>query len=315
MAVPSSGELKLWNSIWNPEIGGSKGDNSLHSASIYAGFSTPDAMSDFYGWSDVEAPSVSTSAASAVTQSSMTANGNVSNTGGENVSRGFYFGTSTTYTSNTKYTLSGTQGTGGFSRSMTGLSAGTTYYINAWASNGAGETVGNQVSQATYVNFSPSFNTAGQFYSFGFVNPSPSAGGSIHSQYNDPNVGYITHASNTLSSSQRNTTLNLYNNTTSRGYSSISFPTAQCPTAQTNAWQIVVCSIVPGGCSGGGGGAHRYGNHGIQPYSYQNEGGACVGGQYYLVTPTHWADRIYNGHGVVCRHTSDIRLKTNISYL
>ena len=59
MAVPSSGELKLWDDLWNQEIGGSKGNNSLHSASVYAEFDTPDALGDFYGWSDVEVPSVS----------------------------------------------------------------------------------------------------------------------------------------------------------------------------------------------------------------------------------------------------------------
>ena len=75
MAVPSSGQLKLWNDIWNNEIGGTQGNNSLHSASVYAGFTTPDAMGDFYGWSDVEVPSVSTSAMSSVTDNSMQANG------------------------------------------------------------------------------------------------------------------------------------------------------------------------------------------------------------------------------------------------
>ena len=60
MAIPSSGQLKLWDTLWNQELGGEKGENSLHSASVYAGFSTPDALGDFYGWSDVEAPTVTT---------------------------------------------------------------------------------------------------------------------------------------------------------------------------------------------------------------------------------------------------------------
>jgi len=153
MAVPSSGELKLWDTLWNQELAGSKGENSLHSASVYAGFSTPDALSDFYGWSDVEVPTLTTNASTSVTGNSFTANGNVTNTGNEDVSRGFYIGTSTNYASNTKHTLGGTQGTGTFNFSKTGLSGATTYYVNAWASNSAGETVGNQVSTTTsFVN-------------------------------------------------------------------------------------------------------------------------------------------------------------------
>jgi hypothetical protein len=164
MAVPSSGELKLWDTLWNQELGGSKGENSLHSASIYAGFSTPDALSDFYGWSDVEVPTLTTNGSTSVTGTSFTANGNVTNTGNEDVSRGFYIGTSTNYASNTKYTLGGTQGTGTFSYNATGLSQATTYYVNAWASNSAGETVGAQVSATT--SFVASFVTSNPSESF-----------------------------------------------------------------------------------------------------------------------------------------------------
>ena len=49
MAVPNSGQLKLWDMLWNQELGGSKGNNSLHSASVYAGFSVPDSLGEFYG--------------------------------------------------------------------------------------------------------------------------------------------------------------------------------------------------------------------------------------------------------------------------
>jgi len=146
MAVPASGELKLWDSIWNSEIGGTKGSNSLHSASIYAGFTTPDAMSDFYGWSDVEVPTVTTNNFSSIATTSMTANGTVNTTGNENPTRGFYFGTNSTLpTNNTKYSI-GIGGTGAFSRSMTGLSAQTTYYGWAFACNSAGETTGAKVT-------------------------------------------------------------------------------------------------------------------------------------------------------------------------
>jgi len=158
MAVPASGELKLWDTLWNQELLGSQGENSLHSASIYAGFSTPDALSDFYGWSDVEIPSVSTQAATSVGAYSMVANGNVTDDGNQAVSRGFYFGTAANpYSSNTKYTNSGTQNEGAFSRTMTGLNYNTTYYYWAFACNDAGEAQGGRVSQITSLPpFSPS---------------------------------------------------------------------------------------------------------------------------------------------------------------
>ena len=157
MAVPSSGPLELRGDI-NLEINGNVTDTNvaLHQLSLDAGFSAPDAMSDFYGYSSVVPPSVSTSPVTSVSAGAQTLNGNVSNTGGENVSRGFYHGTSGTRTSNTKYTLGGTQGTGNFSCGRTGLSQGTTYYNWAFACNSAGESVGNRCAANTgYPPFTP----------------------------------------------------------------------------------------------------------------------------------------------------------------
>lgn len=171
MAVPSSGELKLWDTLWNQELVGSKGDNSLHSASVYAGFDTPDALSDFYGWSDVEVPGVTTNAMSQVSYYRMYANGTVNDTGNENPDRGFYFGTSANaYSNNTKYSV-GTGGTGAFSRNMDSQvnQYNTTYYAWAYACNSAGETVGSRVQATTpYPPFSPS-NTQTQMTCFYYV--------------------------------------------------------------------------------------------------------------------------------------------------
>ena len=165
MAVPGSGQLKLWNSIWNAEIGGAQGNNSLHSASVYAGFTTPDAMSDFYGWSDVEVPSVSTQGVTSVEQTSQTLNGNVSATGNENRTRGFYFGTnSAAAVNNTKYSL-GVGGVGTFSSNRTGLSSNTTYYNWAFACNSAGEAQGDRTQAATQAPpFTPTFSDAGSAF-------------------------------------------------------------------------------------------------------------------------------------------------------
>jgi len=51
MAVPSSGQLGLYSSI-GTELGVSQSNVSLRSMSNSAGFSTPDAMSEFYGYSN-----------------------------------------------------------------------------------------------------------------------------------------------------------------------------------------------------------------------------------------------------------------------
>jgi hypothetical protein len=160
MAVPASGELKLWDSIWNQEIGGAQGENSLHSASVYAGFSTPDALSDFYGWSDVEVPTVTTYSALSVTDSSMCPRVCVNTTGGEDPVYGVYFGTNAgDYASNTKYT-GGTGGVGLYNISRTGLSYLTTYYFWAFACNSGGEAVGSRLSAATTAPpYTPTFGS------------------------------------------------------------------------------------------------------------------------------------------------------------
>jgi hypothetical protein len=163
MAVPASGELKLWDTLWNQELAGSKGNNSLHSASIYAGFSTPDALGDFYGWSDVETPSVTTLSAQSVAATSAVLRGCVTDTGNENVTSGFYFGNSNTSTSNPKYTLPGTRGTGIYCCSKTGLSAQTRYYVWAYACNSAGECIAT--NKCTISTPAPPFTvTTGNWY-------------------------------------------------------------------------------------------------------------------------------------------------------
>lgn len=197
MAVPSSGELKLWDDIWNNEIGGTQGSNSLHSASVYAGFSTPDAMSDFYGWSDIEVPSVTTTDITATCHTRVCACGNITNTGNStSLTRGFYIGTtSNPYSSNTKYTVSGTQSTTGeFKYDLTGLTQNTRYYAWAWAANEAGEVVGGRDCVVTpFPPFSPTL--APLFCGVTYVPAKyngPSAGHSSTGYVNPYSSGYTT---------------------------------------------------------------------------------------------------------------------------
>lgn len=153
MPITSSGQIALIADIEAEFDQTGDTDISLFQARDDAGLTAGEvAMTDFYGQSDSVAPTVSTSAASSITSNSLVANGNVSSDGGASITqRGFYFGTSSTYTSNTKYSVSGT--TGSFNRTFTSLSGATTYYITAYAINSAGESVGSTVSAATSYNY------------------------------------------------------------------------------------------------------------------------------------------------------------------
>lgn len=106
-------------------------------------------ISDFYGAASTK-PSVQTSSATSVAQLSMTINANVTAQGSAPVtSRGFWFGTANTYNGegNTQITVG--SGTGTYSSARTGLTAGTTYYIFAFATNSQGTTISSGISQAT----------------------------------------------------------------------------------------------------------------------------------------------------------------------
>ncbi len=97
----------------------------------------------------VTTPTVTTSSATSITDTSATLGGNVTDNGGAAVTeRGVYWGTSQNLeTTGTKLQIS--SGTGTFSTSLTGLSACTTYYIKAYAINSQGEALGSEVSFTT----------------------------------------------------------------------------------------------------------------------------------------------------------------------
>lgn len=156
MAVPSSGQLRLRGDIALEVYGNATGTNiSLGTMSDVAGFASPDAMTDFYGWTNAVAPSVTTNNISNVLETSVTTNGNVTSDGGGVITeRGFYVGTNgASPTNNTKYTVSGT--TGYYSRSITGINNNTTYYCWAFATNVAGTTYGSRVQATTVQTFTP----------------------------------------------------------------------------------------------------------------------------------------------------------------
>jgi len=165
MPIKTSGPLGL---IADIEAEFSQGDDniSLAQAGVDAGLNAGDlGMFEFYGLSDAVAPSVSTDGTNSVNTSRIRTFGNVTSDGGATVTqRGFYFGTSSNYASNAKYSVG--SGTGSFYRTFTGLNSNTTYYYTAYAINSAGETRGTTKSQAT--NFNYTFKAPIHSQNFGY---------------------------------------------------------------------------------------------------------------------------------------------------
>jgi plastocyanin len=94
-------------------------------------------------------PILSTVSISAITPSGATSGGNISDDGGADITaRGVCWGTATNPVSTGSHTTDGI-GAGTFSSSLTGLTAGTLYYVRAYATNSVGTAYGNEVSFTT----------------------------------------------------------------------------------------------------------------------------------------------------------------------
>ena len=91
-------------------------------------------------------PTVTTGTVSSITATGATLSGNVTSDGGMEVTaRGFLYGTNA---SNLTQTVQSGNGTGSFTKALTGLSASTTYYYKAYATNAIGTSYG-EVKQFT----------------------------------------------------------------------------------------------------------------------------------------------------------------------
>ena len=107
----------------------------------------------------VNKPTVTTNSVTDITQTTATGGGNVTNDGGATVTeRGICWSTSHNPTTSGNHTANGT-GTGSFTVQMTGLTAGTTYYVRAYATNSQGTGYGSEVSFTTTANL-PTVTTA-----------------------------------------------------------------------------------------------------------------------------------------------------------
>ena len=92
--------------------------------------------------SALAAPTVTTSAATLITRFTAVAGGTVTNEGGAPVTeRGICWGTSSNPTISGSHQNAGT-GLGEFACQISGLDAGTTYYVRAYATNSQGTTYG-----------------------------------------------------------------------------------------------------------------------------------------------------------------------------
>jgi len=105
-------------------------------------------------------PVVTTAATSSITQTTATSGGNVTSDGGSAVTeRGVCYATTQNPTTASTKIVGGT-GTGSFTSSITGLTATTTYYVRAYATNSVGTSYGSQVTFTTLANLPTVTTTA-----------------------------------------------------------------------------------------------------------------------------------------------------------
>lgn len=92
---------------------------------------------------------ITTANASVITLTTATSGGNVTSDGGAKITeRGVCYNTTANPTTGNSKVVSG-NGTGSFTANMTGLTAGTIYYLRAYAINSVGIAYGNEVSFKT----------------------------------------------------------------------------------------------------------------------------------------------------------------------
>jgi len=106
-------------------------------------------VSDEFTVAAVQKPTLSTTAATGITTTTATAGGTISSDGGAAVTlRGVCWSNSTAPTTANNKTDNGTS-IGTYTSNLTGLSASTTYYLRAYATNSAGTAYGNELQFTT----------------------------------------------------------------------------------------------------------------------------------------------------------------------
>jgi len=153
-----------WNTTGNPSITGSKTSDGAGTGIFTSNLSILSTGTTYYvrayatnsqgtaygaqvifTTNPVMTPTTTTAAVTNITQTTATSGGYVTSDGGAVVTaRGVCWGITATPTVETSKTSDGT-GTGSFTSSMTGLTAGTTYYVRAYATNSQGTAYGTQI--------------------------------------------------------------------------------------------------------------------------------------------------------------------------
>lgn len=108
-------------------------------------------------------PTVSTMGVTAITATTAVTGGNITDDGGSAViARGVCWSTSHNPTTAGNHTSDG-EGMGSFTSNLTGLTAGTTYFVRAYAINGNGTKYGDEVAFSTSVPFVCGTNTVSDY--------------------------------------------------------------------------------------------------------------------------------------------------------
>lgn len=131
-------------------------------------------------------PTVSTSNVTAITQTTASSGGNVTDDGGGAIiERGTCWATTSNPTITNDKTIDGT-GSGSFTSNLSGLLSGTTYYVRAYATNSAGTAYGNEVSFTTELECALVCNIGTESYSIEITCES----GSTTTEYNNESTEY-----------------------------------------------------------------------------------------------------------------------------
>ena len=168
-----------WSTSHNPTISGTHASNGMGTGSYTVNMTGLTANTTYYvrayaknsaGTSygsevsfttsqSISSPTVTTSQVTNITQTTATGGGNVTSDGGANVTeRGICWSTAHNPTISGSHATSGT-GTGSFTANMTSLTAGTTYYVRAYAKNSQGTSYGSEVNFSTTAT-TPTVTTA-----------------------------------------------------------------------------------------------------------------------------------------------------------
>src|ERR1035437_3730038 len=138
-------------------------------------------------------PTATTTPISSITQTTANSGGNVTSSGGSDVIvRGVCWSTLQNPTTANSHTFDGT-GTGTFTSSLTNLTANTTYYVKAYATNSAGTAYGSQVSFTTLPTSNTILNESFESYASGSFPNSWVADGNgttISENYIDNSISY-----------------------------------------------------------------------------------------------------------------------------